>query len=1248
MTQPCRITDAPPGRPQVPSPGGERVRRPAHSREVALFILLFAPALLAADPDFSGKVAPILARYCNGCHNADDAEGRLVLESFQGLQAGGKRGPVVVPGKSSESRLVLVLEGKAKPKMPPKDNPPPTKTEIALLKAWIDAGALGPSSTEETSRKTLLVVPRILPTTKPRFPLHAIAFRPDGKLLAAAQYRTIHLFHPETRTLDRDLSGHAGSVNAIVFSADGKLLLGAGGQPGDFGEIRAWDADSGRLRYVAEGHADSAYAIALSPNGSIIATGGYDQRILLWEAATGRKLQEIKGHNGAVFDLSFRPDGKVFASASADRTVKLWNVESGARLETLSQSTKEVHAVVFSPDGRRLAAGGVDHRIRVWEISASAAEGTNSLVHSRFAHEGSILDLVFSADGQQVASSSSARDVKLWNADDLVERHLLEAQPDWPSALAFSPGGKTLAVGRLDGSLGFYDTLLGAEVRLSKNMGTSLLYAFLLGALEEESPEEESTEEKKGPPKPELSRPEPRGLERGHTTRVKLVGNNLKDISQVQVSDARLSVELLADADASGDALWIEVATRADLPPGGYELWVEGKEGASGRVKVFVDTLRQVVAATAELPASFWGTIHPKGDADLFSFEATRGTTLVLDLAANRLGSKLDGLLTLLDPAGHVIASSNDFDGTPDPFIAAVVPADGVYSARVTDLALDHSEDHFYRLSVGTFPFVTGLYPLAIYGGSGRPESKIELIGYNLPPGASVEARASDSEEVEIHLDPATFRTRRPLKVAVSGDPGVLEAEPNDHPSQATLFIVPGTACGRIGSAAGGDTARAPTADTDLFRFETKAGETWVFETEAARRGSPVDTKIEVLDASGAPIEKVLLQATRDSRMFWRPLDSQEFETRISNWEEMELNQYVYIQGEVVKLHALPNQPDADVKFYVSPENHRRCFFDTTATAHAVNEVVYVVEPHPPGTKLVSTGLPELILHCSNDDDAERRLGHDSRLTFTATAGGTYLVRVSDVRGHGGERYVYRLIARRPQPDFEITLKGTNPTVHAGSGKGISLTAVRKDGFEGEIRVDIEGLPPGFSVSTPIVIEAGQHEAKSALFAAPDAPEPTEENGSATKVTASAVVDGKVVTRFAGDLGRIRLAAKPQLVVRLEPMDASQPAIVIAPGSDVQAILRIERNGFEKRVFLDVENLPFGVRVDNIGLNGVLIPEKQHERQILLTAAPWVAEMERHCHAASRLDTQLAQNPAHGQTSPPVSLRVVKQPRALR
>src|SRR5207249_239801 len=103
------------------------------------------------------------------------------------------------------------------------------------------------------------------------------------------------------------------------------------------------------------------------------------------------------------------------------------------------------------------------------------------------------------------------------------------------------------------------------------------------------------------------------------------------------------------------------------------------------------------------------------------------------------------------------------------------------------------------------------------------------------------------------------------------------------------------------------------------------------------------------------------------------------------------------------------------------------------------------------------------------DDDSERQLGKDSRLIFTASAKGRYLVRVSDTRGWSGERFAYRLILRKPEPDFAATLlaKGTE-SVPAGSGVQFVIKVNHKDGFDGDVRVDINGVPEGFFVSTPL------------------------------------------------------------------------------------------------------------------------------------------------------------------------------------
>jgi hypothetical protein len=250
-------------------------------------------------------------------------------------------------------------------------------------------------------------------------------------------------------------------------------------------------------------------------------------------------------------------------------------------------------------------------------------------------------------------------------------------------------------------------------------------------------------------------------------------------------------------------------------------------------------------------------------------------------------------------------------------------------------------------------------------------------------------------------------------------------------------------------------------------------------------------------------------------------------------------------------------------------------------------------------------------------------------LTFTAPADGAYLVRVTDVRDLAGDRFAYRLTVREPKPDIAVRLTGANPTVNAGSGRGITLSADRLDGFDGDLAIDISGLPPGFTVSSPLVIQAGHLEAKAVLHAAVDAPALTAENWSHTKITARATINGQEVVRDVNSLGRLTLGAKPNLVVHLEPAE-----LVIAPGTTVTATLRVERNGFNDRIAFAVDNLPHGVIVDNIGLNGVLIPEGQSQRQIFLTAARWVPETTRPFHAVA--------NNAGGQASGPVVLHVRK------
>lgn len=428
----------------------------------SIFLASLTVVTHAQTVDYMKQIVPLWDTYCIDCHGADDPDGEFVLDTFAALMKGGKEGVAITAGKGNESMLVKFLEGRSgrggkNEFMPPGKRKKLKAEEIALIKAWIDEGAKGPIIAEGKPMPKEVITPKIMPTLTPKRSIQAVAFSPKAQLIAVGRYGEVELLNPVTREVIRKLTGIKGKANALAFSPDGEAVYAAGGEAGIVGEVKCWKTSDGTLQQSFEGHLDAAYALAVSPDGKLIATGAYDQKILLWDTATGKEVALLKGHNGAVNGLSFRPDGKVLASASADRTVKLWSIPTGRRLDTLSQPTKEQTSVVFGADGKQLFAAGSDNRIRLWNISADAKEGTNKIVTSRFAHEGGILRLALSLNGKMLASASTDKSLKIWNTADLTEILPLEKQPDWAPAIAFTDKAQ-LAAGRIDGSLNLYES----------------------------------------------------------------------------------------------------------------------------------------------------------------------------------------------------------------------------------------------------------------------------------------------------------------------------------------------------------------------------------------------------------------------------------------------------------------------------------------------------------------------------------------------------------------------------------------------------------------------------------------------------------------------------------------------------------------------------------------------------------------------------------------------------------------------
>lgn len=490
--------------------------------------------------------------------------------------------------------------------------------------------------------------------------------------------------------------------------------------------------------------------------------------------------------------------------------------------------------------------------------------------------------------------------------------------------------------------------------------------------------------------------------------------------------------------------------------------------------------------------------------------------------------------------------------------------------------------------------------------------------------------------------------------IVVAPDVGTMnefeEREPNDSHDKAMHIAVPAKVTGVIEALHGNS-----SEDADLFQFDSLPGQQWMIEVNAARSKSPLDSKLEILDQHGDPVRRVLLRAVRDSYFTFRGKDSDTNDDfRLHNWEEMELNEFLYCNGEVVRLWLYPRGPDSGFQVYPG-EGKRHTYFGTTATSHALHEPCYVVEPVSSEAEREVGGAPLFAINYENDDDSLRRWGTDSRLMFTAPHEGPFIVRLTDVRGFEGSDFKYSLKVRPANPDFKVTLTGVNPKISPGSGREFKVSAERLDGFEGEIEVQITGLPAGFRATNPVVIEAGQMTALGTIYADPLADAPDPANAKASVVTASAMIRGEKVTHTLQNLGEIQLdkwPAKVRIVIvpndhprvdSLEVFDAlytqyseSPLTLEVTPGETISATVLAHREGFDNRIDFGKQdsgrNLPHGVIVDNIGLNGLMIVEGQTERRFFLTAAKWMHDSERMFHLKANVDGN--------QTSLPVILKV--------
>ena len=283
--------------------------------------------------DFQEEILPILRANCLACHNRTRSKGEVIMETPDDIRKGNEGGPFVEAGNAEDSFLFQIAAHSEDPIMPPAKNKVDAKNltpaELGLLKLWIDQGAKG------TLRARLPVTWQQY--QRPNPPIYASAIDNAGRFAAAGRGNRIHVYDLAT--------GEKEPLNL----ADPSLAK--------FGFYGKEDA----------AHLDVVNSLAFSPDGKILASGGY-RAIKLWKRTPVSRKQGQKIPVPFDTELKANPGNSLVASFGEGNGSVLWSLPAWKKVREIGKEIGLVNAVAFDPKASRIVLGGKNGKLSVYSL----------------------------------------------------------------------------------------------------------------------------------------------------------------------------------------------------------------------------------------------------------------------------------------------------------------------------------------------------------------------------------------------------------------------------------------------------------------------------------------------------------------------------------------------------------------------------------------------------------------------------------------------------------------------------------------------------------------------------------------------------------------------------------------------------------------------------------------------------------------------------------------------------------------